>query len=543
MTEIGVLEVAIPQPSVRDVGTARPRRAFGRRSARAAPPLNFPTPRFPAGVAAPSLFLLVVLFAVAGICVIGVQSPGVQTVPSSGFSSQSGLVERSGMALAVSLVVVTVLVFMVFRRVLVRPIRRLRDDVHALAAGEKGRVMRRCRVREVDTVAAVLHQWNTTPGTKTEERGPQRRWTVSLNVVSATMCVLVLSWVAAGGLTVVRPGTAVQADVRVDENRQHVAAAASSVRHHLEDGLSQVRLAVTPPPGDVRGYDLGPRMRELVANEGVFRSAYVVDRPGAVIAQAGRAPLRMGQQIPAAASGITQLNTMGRVPVIVAFAWTSDGAKALVAEFNVLSLRALLQTTDAHLRIVDSELRIILDGQGYRAFATLADPSLRDAAAAASHDVATAQMSAVDNDTSTLAALPIGDRGSVAGLRWVILGNQQVGVAAFQDNPVARTVLVAVGLAAAAGVIVLVWTWLVVIRPLRRVADIAGALSASNTSDTAAAGAERFDEIGAIVAGLNRCRAQFHSRTAGVSHPEACRAEARSDVTGVSIDQLSRVGS
>jgi hypothetical protein len=28
-----------------------------------------------------------------------------------------------------------------------------------------------------------------------------------------------------------------------------------------------------------------------------------------------------------------------------------------------------------------------------------------------------------------------------------------------------------------------------------------------------------------------------------VSHPEACRAEARSDVTGVSIDQLSRVGS
>ncbi|MDQ3152151.1 MAG: hypothetical protein M3R63_10675 [Actinomycetota bacterium] len=355
---------------------------------------------------------------------------------------------------------------------------------------------------------------------------------MSLNVVSATMCVLVLGWVAAGSLTVMRPDTAVQADIRLDENRQLVAAAAALVGHQLEDGLSQVRLAVTPPLGDVRGYDLAPRMRELVANERVFRSAYVVDRPGAVIAQAGRAPLRMGQQIPAAASGITQLNTTGRAPVIVAFAWTSDGAKALVAEFNVSSLRALLQTPGAHLRIVDSGLRIILDGQGYRAFATLTDPSLRDSAAAALHDVATVQMSPVNNDTSALAALPIGDRGPAAGLRWVILGDQQVGVAAFQDNPVARTVLVAVGLAAAAGVIVLVWTWLVVIRPLRRVADVAVALSASNTSDTAATGAERFDEIGAIVTGLNRCRAQFHSQPASSS-----------EVIGVSIDQLSRVGS
>ncbi len=415
-------------------------------------------------------------------------------------------------------------------------------------------MMRRCRVREVDTVAVALHRWNTPPGTKTEERGPQRRWTVSLNVVSAAMCVLVLSWVTAGGLTVVRPGTAAQVDVRVDENRQHVAAAAAAVRHRLEDGLSQVRLAVTPPPGDMRSYDLAPRIRELVANEGVFRSAYVVDRPGAVIAQAGRAPLRMGQQIPAAASGITQLNTRGRAPVIVAFAWTSDGANALVAEFNVLSLRALLQTTDAHLRIVDSGLRIILDGQGYRAFTTLADPPLRDAAAAALHDVATAQMSAVNNDTSALAALPIGDRGPAAGLRWAILGDQQVGVAVFQDNPLARTVLVAVGLAAAAGVIVLIWTYLVVIQPLRRVADVAAALSASNTSDTAAAAAERFDEIGAIVADLNRCRAQFSPQTARVNRSEASRSEAsrseasrseasRSEVTGVSSAQLSRVGS
>ncbi|MCA1709045.1 MAG: hypothetical protein LC808_39515, partial [Actinobacteria bacterium] len=282
----------------------------------------------------------------------------------------------------------------------------------------------------------------------------------------------------------------------------------------------------------------------LVANEGVFRSAYVLDRPGTVITQAGRAPLRMGQQIPAAASGIAQLITTGRAPVIVAFAWTSDGARVLVAEFNVLSLRALLQTTDAHLRVVDSGLRIILDGQGYRAFTTLTDPSVRNAAAAALQDVATAQTSAVDNDTSVLAALPIGDRGPAAGLRWVLLGDQQVGVAAFQDNPVARTVLVAVGLAAAAGLIFLVWTWLVVIGPLRRAAEVAVALSASNTRGTAAAGAERFDEIGAIVAGLNRCRAQLHPQTARVSHLEASRSEAsRVEVTGVSIDQLSRVGS
>ncbi len=532
MTGIGGSEVTISQPCVHDAGIARPRRAFSLGSARAAPPLNFPAPRFPAGVAAPSLFLLVVLFVVAGICIIEVQPPGMRTVPPSVLSSQLGLVERSGMALAVSLAVVAVLVFIVFRRALVRPICRLRDDIHALAAGEKDRVVHRCRVREVDTVAAALQRWSTPPGTKTEEHGPQRRWRVSLNVVSATMCVLVLGWVAAGSLTVMRPDTAVQADIRLDENRQLVAAAAALVGHQLEDGLSQVRLAVTPPLGDVRGYDLAPRMRELVANERVFRSAYVVDRPGAVIAQAGRAPLRMGQQIPAAASGITQLNTTGRAPVIVAFAWTSDGAKALVAEFNVSSLRALLQTPGAHLRIVDSGLRIILDGQGYRAFATLTDPSLRDSAAAALHDVATVQMSPVNNDTSALAALPIGDRGPAAGLRWVILGDQQVGVAAFQDNPVARTVLVAVGLAAAAGVIVLVWTWLVVIRPLRRVADVAVALSASNTSDTAATGAERFDEIGAIVTGLNRCRAQFHSQPASSS-----------EVIGVSIDQLSRVGS
>ena len=537
MTGIGCWKFRIRQPCVQGVVTARPRRVFGRRSTRVAASSNFPAPRFPAGVAAPSLFLLVVLLVVAGICALLVVV--ISEVPST-----LGPVERLGMALAVSLVVVTVLVFVVFRRTLVRPIRRLRDDIHALADGETGRVVRRCRIREVDAVAAALQRRSAPPGNKTAEQGTQRRWAVSLNVVSAAMCVLVLGWVVAGSLTVVRPGTAVQADVRVDENRQLVAAAAASVRHRLEDGISQVRLAVTPGPGDMGGYDLAARMRELVADEGVFRSAYVVDRPGAVIAQAGRAPLRMGQQIPAAASGLAQLNTMGRAPIIVAFAWTSDGARALVAEFNVVPLSALLRRTDAHLRVVDSGLRIILDGQGYRAFATLTDPSLRDAAAAASRDVATAQMSAVDNDTSALAALPVGDRGPAADLRWVILSDQQVGVAAFRDDPAARTVLVAVGLAAAAGVIVLIWTYLVVIQPLRRVADVAAALSASNTSDTAAAAAERFDEIGAIVADLNRCRAQFSPQTARVNRSEASRSEAsRSEVTGVSSAQLSRVGS
>jgi HAMP domain-containing protein len=388
-----------------------------------------------------------------------------------------------GLLPAAGLIVAALLAYRVARRVLVRPVRRLLDRAKAHACGDRGPQPKIKGPSEVRRIGAALDD-------RARPRG------VPAVVLLLGIPAVIFGWSGALGYAFAGGPVPVPAQVVLDSENQ-VAAATAALGQSLDGGLRQATVATaqsaqTAPP------QLGPALDRLVQSDGRYRGAYVTDPEGRVVAAAGREPLRQEEKLPKE-SGVRLANTGGRLPVIYAYAHRQDG-HSVVVEFDVPRLADLLRRADGRVRVVDTELRTILDTEGFRAFQPLAGGEAREAATTAVQGRSGAKIAG----RALVAGTPLAEPSSAAGLRWSVVAEQAVGDLALPVNSLRRASLVLGGAAAFLAVVALGWHYFVLLVPLRRLAAAADRMADGDTETVISP--HRPDEIGAIASCLEICR-------------------------------------
>jgi hypothetical protein len=448
---------------------------------------DFPSPRFPSGVAVPPLVVLGTLLAGAGgLAAIRVDEPSAVLGGPPG---------RPGVVPALAVAVVAVGAWLLLRVGLVGPVRRLQDDV---LTGSCGRRVRRSVARDVDRIAADVRAFRR--AVAGWPPGPDRRPRLPMTALLVLVGVGVLGSLAVS-YAVLSRSSVLDNRVLVAETGEDAARASDRLRSALLGGLAMLQGESGPAAA---GVDRQTTVSAVMASRPVFRAVYVLDRAGRLVAAAGATPgvaagIRPGE-------GIRQLNISGSAPLIVAVASLYDG-EALVGEYDARALNDLLRTSGARIHVVDPGLRTVLSNRGYAAFSTVDDPELRAAAAAPPALVPVAALGTVDDVQATVAAQRIGaDRDPLASLGWVLLADRELGDGEFAHNTAARAAAVITGIVAGIVLAVLCWMYIATVRPLRGAAAQAAAIAAAGHGGDlpGPVPAQRVDEIGAIVAGLNR---------------------------------------
>ncbi len=400
-----------------------------------------------------------------------------------------------GLIPAAALLVLAVLGFVLLRRVVVAPIRRLRTDALAVAAGGLGKPVRPSRIREVNVLTTAVERYRC----RLRRRKPAKpvRPFLSAQLVIAAVALALLGWSGAVAATLGRQHAEVS-PTTLSEHGVRVTRSADTLRRSLAEGLTDLqsvaRLGKGKQPDRLRGM-----LDQLAGTESRFRSVYVADEQGSVVLQAGRESLRDPGKLPDG-EGLRQHNTSGRVPVVYAFTPLPDSKNVLVGEYDVPRMAALLGPAGGRVRVVDEGKRTIADTEGYLAFDALTDPALIK-----SVDAAQAGKDARQTTSSALvAAQRLAGKGNAASLKWVVVAEQPIGSLGLADNTVRSGARVAALLTAVVALMLFAWHFLVVVRPLRRVGEETRRIARGDTG--AVVYPQRQDEIGTIASCVEICR-------------------------------------
>jgi hypothetical protein len=456
-------------------------------------------------VGVPPLALLWALLATAaGLATISIEDP---VVVLGGPPGWPGAVPAAAIAL------VAVCAWLTLRIAVVGPVRRLPRSLLGRCGGRR---VRRSFVRDVDRILTSLREING-PDFDRPLRGD--RWprlpmiAVLLLIGVVVLGSLGLSYVALSRSSVVN------AEVLAVETGQDAARAGDRLRSAMLGGLSTLQGVAGPAAGG--GVDLQAAVSQVLANRPVFRGVYVLDQSDRQVAAAGSPSEGDDRVMPNA--GITQLNTSGSAPVVVAAVALYDG-RTLVGEYDPRALSDLLRGSSARLRVVDAGLRTILSNHGYQAFSELQDRELRAAAVTPAHaePAQSAAVRIVDDADAMVVAQRLSTEGDpLTTLGWVLVADENLSAGYFAHNLVGRGAAVVTYLGAGVTLALLGWVYVATVRPLRAAAVHAAAIAAARCGapPPAPAPAERVDEIGAIITELNR---YLHS--GGAAHPRPVRS-------------------
>jgi HAMP domain-containing protein len=416
----------------------------------------------------------------------------------------------TGLPLVVALLGVLLLVLALLIAGLAGPVRRLREDALAVAAGQAGGVMRRHWISETHRIATAFR-----PGAQEEKReqqekheekeGRRRLPSAVTAVVLATVALLAWSGAVLGTIgrhDVQVPGQAVQVT-------QHLAAnTATALRRSLQQSLTDLRsFAALADGADLA--DLRPALQELTSRRTRYRSVYVVDLDGRPQAQAGRAPLRAEEPLPPG-SGLHQQSGARRVPVIYATAPLPGGRHVVVGELDVVKLSALVRLPGGVGRLVDAELRTVAATVGYQAYEPLAAEPLRANVSEALRGVADPAVWEVDGRTSVVASAALYGSKDFNDLQWAVVVEQPVSELPLPGNHIRRTAWLAALVASLAALGALGWFVLVLVLPLRRLAASADRFAEGDTSTVIYP--QRPDEIGTVARCLELHRQSLERR-------------------------------
>ncbi|MET9001926.1 HAMP domain-containing protein [Amycolatopsis sp. NPDC004169] len=422
-------------------------------------------------------------------------SLGLSVVAFGRFPVEAVPVRWPGLVPAATLLALAVAGFLLLRRTVVAPIRRLRTDALAVAAGVLGKPVRQSRIREVNRVTAALERSRSK--LRRRKPAPRLRPFLSAQLVIGAVALALLGWSGTVAATLGRQHAEVSPTM-LSEHGVRITRSADTLRRSLAEGLSDLqsvaRLGKGKEPEQLRGM-----LDRLAGSESRFRSVYVADAEGAVRLQAGRDSLREPGKLPDG-EGLRQHNTSGRVPIVYAFTPLPDSKNVLVGEYDVPRMAELLGSAGGRVRVVDEGKHTIADTEGYLAFSPLTDATLIK-----NVDAAQSGKDARETTASALvAAQRLAERGPAAALKWVVVAEQPVGSLGVADNTVRSGARVAALLTAVVALLLFAWHLLVVVRPLRRVGDEARRIAAGDTG--AVVYPQRQDEIGTIASCVEICR-------------------------------------
>ncbi|WP_433347747.1 HAMP domain-containing protein [Micromonospora sp. CA-111912] len=409
----------------------------------------------------------------------------------------------SGLLLGLTLLAVAAPAFLLMRMSLVRPVRALLAQAKADACGVVTPHRASARVAEAQRVARALALASG------DSPPPDRRWLPSVLQGLSLATVVALIWpVAAVALTLSSPAGSIPAQlVRDEENRAE--AAGNSLGSALDGGLQ----TVSRISRSVRASDpvATSRLLERELDEARrFRVLYVIGPDGKIVTTAGRKPLRSVGPVPGE-TGVLLDDTVSRMPVLYAYRLIDDGF-ALVGEFDPDPLLGLIRNVDGRVRVVDAELRTILDSEGFRAYQPLQGELARQVAVEVLPGATVGRSSTSNGDPALIAATGLNYPDTVAQLEWSIVVEQDLAGLRLPEVVERRWTLLLAG--AVVGIILLtqVWQLYIFVRPLQRLAAVSERISAGSVDLPVPP--QRHDDIGAVAMCLEICRQVRHTGSA-----------------------------
>jgi HAMP domain-containing protein len=437
-----------------------------------------------------------------------------------------------GLEPGLALAVVALLVLAVLYFALIRPIIRVLGQAKAMACGETPDRVALPVLREAARISAALAEIangpRRPPRTLAEQARRRRPAGVSALAIVALCAVAVLGWCAAVAGRYAGGADSVPAQVSVDA-RNDVEGAAVALRDGLTAGVTRLRQAATAAataaaatptpsvPAQANGTRVGTApatgvtaidpeqfrspFGELI-DSGDIRSAYVVDKAGKPVLVVGEDPARQ-PAAPPAGTGVKLDRVTGPVPVVYAYLQVADG-QTVIAEYGVRYLSGLLRRAEGRVRVVDADLRTILDTGGYVPFRVPAVAPVRDAATAALNNNSGTSIGTSQGSRMLLTGTLIGGEEDLPDVRWAVVSERSLAAFRLPQNDLNRGTWLVAFLALVVAVLLFAWYRLVVIRPLRQMAEAAERLADGDVRDTVCP--VRHDEIGAIAVCLDIIR-------------------------------------
>ncbi|MFD5841277.1 HAMP domain-containing protein [Streptomyces chartreusis] len=430
--------------------------------------------------------------------------------------------ELYGLVVAGVLVVFGLLAAALLWMAVQRPLLHLFLESRRLARGDLTRPVEIPRWGETARVGAALERLRAQLSGDAEadrEAGGRkgRRGRFGLRVPLALTAVLLLLWCVPVGLLLNRTDASVSVpSTMVNDQRDRTDLVADRVRRALNEAqadlVSTTRLIDADDPDATTGV-----LDDALRKHTRYGSLYVLDKGGDVVARAGEEPGADWNEDEKDASLIRVAGEGGKKPVIQASAAVPDAkGLTLVGEIRVEFLNSLLARPGlGEVRVVDAKARTIARSNGFLAFESLPRESLTDLVRAGGVKVGAGP---VENglliregrSVTVAAAAPFSGGGVAADVGWTVISWQNAKhfeIAPYERED--RSVLAGM-LGLALIVVCLGWIHLVVVRPLRALADGAEKLA---DGDLKTVLYPRYhDEVGAVVRSLELVRQQLQAR-------------------------------
>ncbi|MGW3124452.1 HAMP domain-containing protein [Streptomyces sp. NPDC001107] len=410
-----------------------------------------------------------------------------------------------------------------------RPLLRLRRDALRLGSGDLTAPVRVPRFGEPARVGAALEALRRQLGggdgssQETVARPPAKGRVLpgtgkglrrlGLRTVLVVCACALLAWPASTLLTLAgtlpRPAAVVPRLISEDQ-RQRTETTADRVRRGINDGYADLaHLATVVDPS--RSQEARKVLGRSLEQHGRYRSLYVVDGTGRILVRAGEEPRTPNRA--RIRPGVRQTNTSGTEPVLAAVA-PQQGKDAsarsqhryVVGEFKVQYLTGILDRPGlGSVWLVDSAHRVIASNKGFVAFGRVSDSRLRDRLKAVRTTGGSAELLLGWRDPAVAAVAPFHDKPGVASaLGWKVASIRPVFWIGLPEYEAQRRIMLVGLLGVTTGGLCFGWLYLVVVRPLRELAQGAEALAAGDR--TTVLYPRHHDEVGSVARSLELIR-------------------------------------
>ncbi|MEU1663192.1 cache and HAMP domain-containing protein [Streptomyces sparsogenes] len=462
---------------------------------------------------------------VGGYASLAAAQPGDSTVATGlGLSvvTQVGVTERAsqlarpafGLAAAGALLAIGGLAIALLLGTVQRPLIRLFLESRRLTRGDLARPVTVPRFGEAARIGGALERLRRQLREEDhpDEAAPaaRRGRRLGIRALVALCAALLLTWSIPLTLLLNRPDSSVHIPAQVVSDQEaRTATISDRVRRALNEGHADLSAVAALIGGRTSADDMTAVLERTIEEHPRYESVYVLGTDGEVLARAGHKPHHASGERPSDQS-LEVSGHGGKKPVIRATApLQGQAGAAVVGEFDIDFVNALLRRPGlGELRVVDAKGRIIAGNSGYRAFQKMPGhlTPLVDGKAI--------RVEVQRGDEVRIEAVaPMLGGGAAKTLDWSVVSWQP---ASRLDIPAYtlqnRTVLVGMlGLTAAAAC--LGWLHIVVVRPLRALADQAEALADGDRRTVLFP--RHHDEVGAVVRSLELIRQQLQGQQRG----------------------------
>jgi methyl-accepting chemotaxis protein len=436
---------------------------------------------------------------------------------------------RLALLAAAGLLILAAGVTAVLRMVVQRPVLRLRREAQRLGAGDLTAPVHVSRFGEPARVGVALEalrlQLRGKGGASQEtvERSPGKRRVLlgtgkgrrrlGLRTVLVVCAFALLAWPASMLMTLAGSWphpAAVVPRLITDDQRQRTETTADRVRRGINDGYADLAHLATVIDAS-RSEEALTVLDRSLHQHGRYQSLYVVDGAGDILVRAGGEP-RTPKKV-RIRPGVMQTNTSGTEPVLAAVAAqpvkgapARSGRRYVVGEFKVQYLAGILNRPGlGSVWLVDSAHRVIASNKGFVAFGRPSDGRLRTQLEAHRTAKGSAELLLGWRNPAVAAVAPFSDkRGAASALGWKVASIRPVFWIGLPEYEAQRRIMLVGLLGMTTGALCLGWLYLVVVRPLREVAQHAEALAAGDRRTVLYP--RYHDEVGSVARSLELIR-------------------------------------